>query len=235
MTDEEIRKVICEYVCAEMELLPNEGDIPEHPPYSKRFNRKMKRLLKAGDYFGGNIRVYTIVRRVAAVLIIILSLTVANQVSAAVFGVEPWKAIVRVFAPENIMTESVYRQNDNQSEKVKQPISDFPTYIPDGYAVKEKQKEDTYDYIEWTSEKEPDNRGIVYTRDSISKEYSVVENSEYQRKKIISIAGYKADMYFDNDEVWLTWFDSNNIYMIQTKGVDKAEKSIKLMAESIYV
>ena len=65
MSDEQIKDMLTRYVCAEMELLPAMDEIPEHPPYSKRFNRKMKHIMRAGDWFG-NWRVYSVLYKAAS-------------------------------------------------------------------------------------------------------------------------------------------------------------------------
>ena len=100
MTEERIKELIQGYVNAEMALIPDSDTLPEHPPYSRRFNRKMKRMMRAGDYFGGNLHLYTVLSRVAAAVLIVLSLAVANQASAAIFGFNPWKEATRVFFPD---------------------------------------------------------------------------------------------------------------------------------------
>ena len=235
MTEERIKELIQGYVCAEMELVPDPDTLPEHPPYSRRFNRKMKRMMRAGDYFGGNLHLYTVLSRVAAAVLIVLSLAVANQASAAIFGFNPWKEATRVFFPDVEMEQKTYKKNDIKREGLAKPISDVPTYVPEGYVEVDHQVNSMIVAMEWhKTETDGTMKGYAYARDTIDEHAGYVEDIAYDRIQTTEIAGYKAKIIYKTDTVLIRWIDEEFKYMIWTDDVQNGKETIIRMAESIY-
>lgn len=237
MSEEEIKKLVCDYVCAEMELIPDMDEIPEHPPYSKRFNKKMKHILRAGEWFGGRYRLYTVLYRAAAIALIFLSLAAANQVSAAVFGIDPWKALNELFDPTVNMVQHIYHKDANAPKGRAKPISDVPTYIPEGYEIDEQSIDDKDITIYWDDiDEENDHYGMIYGRTLMSDGISIATDAEYDSREKISVCGYEADIYTKSkaDEMWIIWFDDKYGYEIYSCGVEDARSVLIRMAKSIY-
>ncbi len=235
MSEEEIKKLVCDYVCAEMELIPDMDEIPEHPPYSKRFNKKMKHILRAGEWFGGRYRLYTVLYRAAAIALIFLSLAAANQVSAAVFGIDPWKALNELFDPTVNMVQHIYHKDANAPKGRAKPISDVPTYVPEGYEVEEEKIDDDFIEASWDDvNKEDIKYGILYYRKRMNDGISIKENAEYDSVSDVIVCGYDAKIYAMKDENWIVWYDDDYRYNILTYGVENATDVIMRMAESVY-
>ena len=234
MSDEQIKDMLTRYVCAEMELLPAMDEIPEHPPYSKRFNRKMKHIMRAGDWFG-SWRVYSVLYKAAAVVLIFLSLATANQVSAAVFGFNPWKAVVEMFDPTVKMVQWIYEKDAKVYGSHVQPISDVPTYAPEGYEIDENNTSDNDIAVYWDDlNNDDDSYGLCYLRFSMSDGVGISSNADYDDEEVITLAGFKAKLYSKDEEVWLDWFDDKYMYSIYSYGLDDAKNELMRMAESIY-
>ncbi len=235
MTEDRIKSLIQDYVCAEMEIVPDPEKIPEHPPYSRKFNKKMKRIIRAGDYFGGNLRLYTVLSRVAAVILIVLSLAVANQASAAIFGFDPWKEVITGFLPDVKMEEKRYKKKDIDADNLIKPISDVPTYVPEGYVQISRQEASFSINLEWNKvESDGTMTYLSYGRDVLDEDAVYIEDVEYDRIDTTEIAGYTARICYKPNRVLIEWEDEEFHYMIWT-GKEKMEIStLKRMSESIY-
>ena len=234
MEDNEIREYIRGYVFSEMYCFPDESDIPEHPPYSRRFDKKMKKIIRIEKYFGGNINYYTIFSRVAAAILIVLSLSIANQVSAAVFGFNPWITMMKKIIPDVEMEEKVYKPNDGGNEEQKEPVSYVPTYIP--YGFEETYTDKTYSYIrrEWSALND-NTKGIIYTRHMMSSDSTVATDFSYDTEETVNISGYIGKLYTKNEnEAWVEWFDKDYRYVIEAYNIDDYKIDLKRMSESIY-
>lgn len=235
MTEDRFKELIQGYVCEEMKLLPEYDKLSEHPSYSKGFNRKMKRIKRTAEMFGGNTGVYIAVTRTAAAILIVFSLMAANQTSAAIFGFNPWKELTRVFLSDVKMEKKTYEKNGTERSEVLQPVSDIPSYVPEGYKEVDYQEESTIIAMEWEkTNKDGTTTGLAYSRDKMSEDAVFVEDAEYDDVKNIEMAGYKAKIYYKPDRVWICWFDDHYSYMIWTSDTEKGDGILKQMAESIY-
>ncbi|MBQ6537432.1 MAG: DUF4367 domain-containing protein [Eubacterium sp.] len=234
MSDEQIKDMLTRYVCAEMELLPAMDEIPEHPPYSKRFNRKMKHIMRAGDWFG-SWRVYSVLYKAAAVVLIFLSLATANQVSAAVFGFNPWKAVTEMFDPTVKMNQWIYEKDTNTHRVGQKPLSDIPIYVPKGYKIVSDKRSDRYISLDWDDISTNDNHyGLTYDRDLMMDGTGISMDAEYESEEKSDVCGYEVKIYTKGKEVWIHWFDENYSYFIDSYGLEDAKSELMRMAESIY-
>lgn len=235
MSEDRLKELIQGYVSAEMELLPDPESLPEHPPYSRRFNKKMKRIKRAGDYFGGNLRVYTTLSRVAAAILIVLCLVAANQASAAIFGFNPWQEITKGIDLDIGMEEKTYKKKDVDAENMKKPVSDFPTYVPVGYKLVDCQVGQTFSSKEWHKMDEGSEIiGIAYSRDLIVEGETWLEDYEFEKEETTEIAGYEVKIQYKPDTIWLDWNDENYKYTMQTNDPEIGKDGLIRMAESIY-
>ena len=95
MTDETIKVLLEQYVDAEMDLL-DPAQLPEHNHhFSSRYKKKIKKLFWCEKYFGTHIRTGYAARKAAVILLAFLSLAAAGEVSARVFGFQPWQYITQ--------------------------------------------------------------------------------------------------------------------------------------------
>lgn len=236
MTDDEIRNVLRAYVTAEMALLPSDDEIPKFSPYSRRYRKRIRELLGAHRYFSGRVSVYRVVRRAAIFVIILLSLLSANTISAHVFGIDPWKYITS-FVADVIMEKKTFVKNESvDMGSIPKPISDRPTYVPEGYIHRDELIKGTYSIdITWESaDKFNGTKDISYSRVEIDESSVEITDAEYESVKNVSIAGLLGQLYKKGEEYWLDWRDENYSYDIDSNGIDNPETTLKRMAESIY-
>lgn len=235
MTEDKIREIIRGYVSAEMEFLPDPDTLPEHPLYSRRFNRKMKKVMRAGNYFGGHLHLYTTLSRVAAAIIIVLCLAVANQASAAIFGFNPWKEVTRIFFSDVGMEQKTYEKTDVNPDDMAKPVSDVPTYVPEGYSEVDFQKNSTTIGMEWQkTDIDGSVKGIAYSRDAIGENTAFIEDAAYDRVQTTEVAGYVAKIGYKPDRVSISWLDDSYMYSIWTNETEITQRTLKRMSESIY-
>ena len=94
MNEESIKKFLTTCVYQEMNSFHPSQDEDYNHEFSKKFMKRWKRLNWSEKYFGSHLRLAYTVRKAAAVVIVILSLAAANQVSAKVFGFNAWKYLL---------------------------------------------------------------------------------------------------------------------------------------------
>ncbi|MCR5796499.1 MAG: DUF4367 domain-containing protein [Eubacterium sp.] len=235
MTEDRFKMILQGYVNEEMKLLINDNRISEHPSYSKKFNRKMKRIKRSAELFDGNMRLYLIFTRAAAVILIVFTLIAANQASAVIFGFNPWKELTKGFLSDVKMEIKTYEKKDTKKMGLMQPISDEPVYVPEGYNEIDRQETSSIIALEW--EKSNDDgaaTGLAYSREKMSEDAVFFEDAEYNRVENVEIAGYEAKIYYKSDIIWIDWIDENYTYMIWTSDIEEGGRIISKMAESIY-
>lgn len=97
-----------------METLTPET-LPEYNHvYSRRYQKKIKKLLWAEKYFGKYIYLGYAIRYVAMIAFVLLSCFTAVKVSAELFGWEPWEYI-QSFLFESRMDEKAYMKPKEES------------------------------------------------------------------------------------------------------------------------
>lgn len=235
MSDEEIKKLLAEYVNAEMSLI----DIGKYNTYevepSRKFNKRMKTLLSIEKCFGPNIKLGYFIRRVAILLVCILSLMGVNEVSAKVFGFDAWKYIVS-FVSENKMERKVYQEKNTQSEeingRVKLALYNYPQYIPGDLKLTVKNTEPFGDCYFWENVEQ--KQAVVFDRVKISEGLVVMTDAEYTTKEECEVGGYLAYYYSKNDEHWISWDDYEYNCTIDIVGFPNAKEELIKIANSMY-
>ena len=229
MNEEEIKKILTSCIESEMDLIqPGEMEGYNHE-FSSRYNKKIEKLLRQE-----NLKKRLHLRRVAAAVIVIVSLISVTDISARMFGIRPWNYITS-FDDVNIMDKKEYLgPNKNismEDEALLKITKEMPEYIPDGF-VKEERIEDLYSFmVQW---KKSDSEEISYHRLDVLKSMSTWVNSECDSRERISIAGYEGNYYVKDEESWIQWDDTDYCHLMLTYNVENAKSELIRMAESLY-
>ena len=173
--------------------------------------------------------------RIPSVMIVILSLAVANQVSAKVFGFNAWKYLLSYDSKSKVEIREYVGQN--QDEKTKESLPDVihekPTFVPKGfrYYSHDELSSGNALYDEWRDGKK---NTLQYSRGKVREGDQIYTDSEYEQKLKTSVMGYEAYYYIKGNEEWIMWDDKEYNYMILLikKGNYKAE--LLKMANSLY-
>lgn len=234
MTDNEIKTILNEYVDAEMSLI----DMDKYKEYpflpSDRYKKRMKKMFSVEKYFGKNIRLGYIVRRVAIFVICLVSIAVATEVSARVFGFSPWKYI-KSYLSDSKMEQKVYDapKVEDENYRIKKAKHDLPSYIPEGLEkIEEDMTTKFATYACWSSKDK--KKMISFERVKLSKGLVEVSDAEYKKKETCEVGGYVAYYYKKDGENWFDWTDKSYSYTIQLVGYSDAKKELVKIANSIY-
>lgn len=228
MEREYLKKILNEYSNSRMNTIYSEENYKNETfEVSKRYQKRMKKLLWNEKYFGTHIGLGYAVRRVAVAGVVILSLAAANVVSAKVFGFDPWKTTVRSLG--DIYELYFAKPKEMQEEKLSERIAAAPVYVPEGYKKTEEQIQKNADvWSKWTK----DSGYISYMGTFIWEDMKKAFNSEYEMYKKISVAGYEAELSRNKDEIQLLWNDQKYQNNLMANRI--TEEEILRIAESMY-
>lgn len=235
MNEESIKRFLTTCVYQEMNSFHPSQEEDYNHEFSKKFKKRWKRLNWSEKYFGSHLRLAYTVRKAAAVVIVILSLAAANQVSAKVFGFNAWKYLLSYDSKDKLEVREYVGQN--QDEKMKESLPEVihkkPTFVPKGfwYYSHDELSSGNALYDEWRDGKE---NTLQYSRGKVREGDQIYTDSEYEQKLKTSVMGYEAYYYIKGNEEWIMWDDKEYNYMILLikKGNYKAE--LLKMANSLY-
>lgn len=232
MNDQEIKRLLTSYVGEEMVLIQEKELLGFNHVYSKAYDKRICRMFWSEKYFGSKLYFGYAVRNIALVVIIILSLFVANEVSAKILGFNPWKTITS-FLSESKMEIKTYQGSVEQSEDVSVAViqKDIPTEIPVDFKQKVYEMNVNGLYVEWCKD---GVEYLQYTREKLSDDLKIALDGEYESKKRIEVAGFGGECYVKDDETWLYWDDMTFRHMIIATGLENPKDILQAMAESLY-
>ena len=231
MDDEELRRRLREY----QDICMESGEIKEmlatEHTYSRRFQRKMKRLLWSRRNFGRDIHMGYMVRKVAAVAIVAVSLITVNQVSARVWGVDAWN-LVQSLVDGGRGVRIEYQKADKSDDDSPKAKYDIPQYVPDGYEQTLCQEDELKVFLEAEWQGKGEKQNIRYSRNVIIDGEVDVYDAEVDSRKTVQAAGIDVVLFYKRDEMGLIWHDAKYSYMLDSYIMD--EKELIKMVESIY-
>ena len=230
MTDQEIKNMLSSYVDQKMTMICEENLPGYDHEYSSKYQKKLNRLLWSEKYFGKKVHLGYMVRRIAMIAVIILSLFLANEVSARTFGFNPWKYLTSFLSDSNMNLREYIGRSDDFSEKIRVVQRNHPKEIPDDMEETSFEQGNKSIYGEWRNGK----RSLQYIRADISEEMSIAVDGEYQTKESVEICGFTGHYYVKDNETWLSWDDTQYNHMIIATDINKAKNILKQMAESLY-
>ena len=231
MNEQDIKNLLTSYVTEEMALICEE-DLPGHDHiYSNAYKKRMKRMFWSEKYFGSKLHFGYMVRRIAVVVIIILSLFAANEVSAKVFGFNPWKFITS-FLSDSRMDVKKYTEKTKSIDDVELPavIRDIPVQIPDGMEKTTFSQDDISIYAEWSD----GEKYLQYSRVNLSSDMNLAIDGEYQEEEEIMVNGFCGNYYVKGNEMWIVWDDECYNHMIMATDINDSKELLMKMAESLY-
>ena len=235
MNEESIKRFLTTCVYQEMNSFYPLKEEDYNHEFSKKFKKRWKRLNWSEKYFGSHLRLAYTVRKVAAVVIVILSLAAANQVSAKVFGFNAWKYLLSYDSKGKVEIRDYVGQNQNEKTKESFPdvIHEKPTFVPKGfrYSVDNATQSGNFSYNEWKEGKE---NLIQYTRCKHMEGDYIYTDSEFEKKIKTSVMGYEAYYYIKGKEKWIIWDDKQYNHMITITKKGNYKNEILKMANSLY-
>ena len=202
--------------------------------FSKSFEKKVKKMFWSEKYFGRRLHLGYTLRRAAVIAVIIAGLFSVNQVSAHVFGFNPWNTIMS-YIHENRMETKDYKnltENDAAQTAQKKAKLKSPVTLPEGFkqVLYKEDGEAGMLYAEW----QKDKACVQYLRMDLDPNTSISTDAEYDSKENVSISGYAGQLCVKGSEIWLLWDDEDFRYEIDAKGMKNSKAILLKMAKEIY-
>ena len=229
MNDLDIKKYLTGYIDEEMQLLQEENMDGYENEFSTKFDKRIKKVLWSEKYFGKNLRVGYFVRKVAIIFIVLASLFTVGEVSAKVFGFNPWEYVCS-FWQDSKMDVRTYKKEKDVNKINLKDRKDIPVMNVKGLKMVTKEKDEHSLYVEWNG----GNRYIQYTRDNITKNTVIAIDGENDSKQKLEINGYEGYYLIKGNEETIVWDDEEYNHMLIATNLKNAKKELLDMANDIY-
>ena len=167
-----------------LSTLPSDADIPEHK-FSRRFERKMKRLIREQRRSPQVNRVIRGLRRVAAIILVIGILSFSGLMTVEAYREKVIEVISQVF--HDLTNYRFISEESNLEQYVELPEITFQ-YIPDEMEKIEDTARERYRYILYEAQ---DGNFFELTQTVI------VDNSDYE--KILDTEGAISEEFYIGD------------------------------------
>ena len=208
-----------------LSTLPSDADIPEHK-FSRRFERKMKRLIREQKRSPQANRVIRGLRRVAAIILVIGILSFSGFMTVEAYREKVIEVITQVF---HDLTNYRFISEESDSEQhVDLPDITFQ-YIPDGMEKVEDTARERFRYILYEAQ---DGKFFELTMTVVIEngDYEKVLDTEDAFTEMLYIGGSEAVINTKNAETTIIWTKGNILYTLYGT-VDLTE--LKRIAEEI--
>ncbi len=225
ITDEMLYQYAAEARDLWIRTLPSGADIPEHN-FSKRFQRKMKRLIREQRRPPQVTRALRGLRRAAAIILIAGVISFSSSMTVAAHREKMIETIVRVF---HDLTDYRFVSHGASTETpVDLPEITFQ-YIPSGMELVEDTSTERYRYILYEAQ---DGRFFELTQTLLLEtgEYQKILDTEDAVTEHFYIGGSEAVCNTKNGSTTVFWTKDNVLYTIFGT-IDSAE--LKQVAEKI--
>lgn len=232
MNDQKIREILSAYVEEGMRQLNEEEMAGADHVYSPKYEKKIKRMLWTEQYFGKHLKLGYAVRYAAVFALVVLSMFAANEASARILNVNPWRYIVS-FSKGSKMEHNTYQKKPQKSQDPeKTVITDCPNYIPTGFVQTADDKDEAGVYMEWNRKQK---EYLQYTRVTLEDGLTIASDGAYDHKEKLVVCGYKGTYYTKKDEEWVIWNDSQYYHKINATHLANGKEELQKMAQSLYL
>ena len=167
-----------------LSTLPSDADIPEHK-FSRRFERKMKRLIREQKRSPQANRMIRGLRRVAAIILVIGILSFSGLMTVEAYREKVIEVITLVF--HDLTNYRFISEESGSEQHVDLPDITFQ-YIPDGMEKVEDTARERFRYILYEAQ---DGNFFELTQTVI------VDNSDYE--KILDTEGAISEEFYIGD------------------------------------
>ena len=202
-----------------LESLPKEDDLSHK--FSKRFERKMKRLIRQERRTPFTKSFIKYSRKVAIIFLIVISITFTTIMSVEAYKVKFFEVVIEVWEE---FTSIIFKSKENIDDGKLIPVN--PTYIPHGFTIIEEDTNHYEHFIYWEND---DGIEIMFEQAKITSNAIINDTEGIEIEKIL--VDEQEVTYFTNKNVHqIYWNDSTYIYTI-ISAYDK--KDLIKMVESI--
>lgn len=202
-----------------LESLPKEDELSHK--FSKRFERKMDKLIRQERRTPFTKSFIKYSRKVAIIFLIVISIAFTTTMSVEAYRVKFFEVVIEVWEE---FTSIIFKSKENIDDGKLIPVN--PTYIPHGFTIIEEDINHYEHFIYWEND---DGIEIMFEQAKITSNAIINDTEGIEIEK--TFIEEQEVIYFTNKNVHqLYWNDSNYIYTI-VSSYDK--KELIKMAESI--
>lgn len=195
-----------------MEELPESIEVHG---FSRRFEKKMSRLISADKKYGGRIWLERFTTYAVRVAVIVMCLITINFVSVKAFGVNIWQVIVT--KTEQFININFIEQ-ENEGSDISKKTRVFARMkianIPEGYTQKEFYREDNMTVQHLVG----DNGTVTYTESLITETADVNIATGKQETGIVD--GYEVSYVIKENSITAFFSDAKFYHIVQVQGKD---------------
>lgn len=202
-----------------LENLPKEYELSHK--FSKRFERRMNKLIRQERRFPFIKSFINYGKRVAIIFLIFISIAFATTMSVEAYRVKFFEIVIEVWEE---FTSIIFKSEESIDDRKLIPVN--PIYIPDDFKIIEEDTNHYEHFIYWKNDYGVE---IMFEQAKITSNAIINDTEGIEIEKIF--IQEQEVIYFTNKNIHqLYWNDSNYIYTI-VSSYDK--KELIKMAESI--
>lgn len=192
--------------------------------FSRRFEKKMNRLISANSKFGGHIWLERVTRYVTKIAVTAVCLVMVNFVSVKAFDVDIWQVIVT--KTSQFIHINFDRENESadfNSSAVRMSVVN----IPDGYTEQELYQADNLTVQHFTSE----NGTITYTESLITEtaEINIATGNQISG----NIGCWRVSYVINENDVTAFFQDEKFYHIVQVQGEDANKEFVDKIIEEL--
>lgn len=186
-----------------LERIPLESELSHQ--FSKRFNRKMKALLKYERQTPAMQRFAHKMKTAAAVLLIALSIVFGTVMSVEAYRIRFFEFVTEVWEE---LTSIVIHSNNNADHDTLMPI--IPSYVPAGYSIIEQMSDKYENTIIYSNE---NGFEIYYSQRMLSQSEFILDSEDAKTKKIM-IGSQETYLIVNKGTTQLYWYDDFSVFSL---------------------
>ena len=216
ITDEFLYQHVPGYMEKVIDSLPDADEIDYE--FSEEFKRKMEILIKRARLKEKYHIPITTGKRVAAAILLILSITLSVTFSVEAVREKVFDFIKTIY---NTYISTVYYSDDEIVEKF---VPLYPEYIPDGAELVTEEVGETSLLLEYELNKADEMHFVLIHQQQIKDGLVVTDNTEYEKEESCIIHECSATIYHEKDGVVrITWEEKGCLYLVLGTNVEKGE------------
>ncbi len=203
-TDDMLREAVIKADICELEALPADHEITHE--FSKRFERRMKKLVrrgKTGNPAGGAV----FLRRRAVALIAAIVILLATAMSVSAVRAAVFEFVTEVYEK---FTHMFFEESPPSQESADEFIIRRPSFIPEGFELVDEK---TAGPVLLVYEKGSDY--ISYSQQRV-EDVSMDINTEGAELEELEFKGLPAKYYSNQGVQNLRWYDDEYLYMVSS-------------------
>lgn len=230
---ERIREELMQYEAACMERLEECIPMTSHA-FSRRYARRMERLLWSQRHFGSDVRMGLVVRRVVMAALVFLALFLGNAASGRYLGFNVWDSAMKLLGDGIGKRVTYYKKEEVSWEESRVAKRAEPIDIPEGFAETDREDFAGGDYLDivWYQDGMESIRYIrTVLEDGMEEDYIAdVEDSRW-----FEVMGISVNREVTKDGlVGLTWCDAKYNYQLEYDEGTISDEEAYRMIESMY-